>query len=71
MHAADAHLGRVFDFLNVNAAAVILFHNHPSGVAEPSEADRTITLKWYQELSRWHEIVKDVEMYGGIVEIES
>lgn len=31
--------------LNVNAAAVILFHNHPSGVAEPSEADRTITLK--------------------------
>lgn len=31
--------------LSVNAAAVILYHNHPSGVAEPSEADRTITLK--------------------------
>lgn len=28
-----------------NAAAVILAHNHPSGVAEPSEADRTITLR--------------------------
>jgi DNA repair protein RadC len=26
-----------------NAAAVILAHNHPSGVAEPSEADRIIT----------------------------
>lgn len=26
-----------------NAAAVILAHNHPSGVAEPSEADRAIT----------------------------
>ena len=26
-----------------NAAAVIFAHNHPSGVAEPSEADRTIT----------------------------
>ncbi|HHY0497198.1 DNA repair protein RadC [Vibrio parahaemolyticus] len=26
-----------------NAAAVILFHNHPSGVAEPSQADRRIT----------------------------
>jgi DNA repair protein RadC len=26
-----------------NAAAVILAHNHPSGVAEPSEADRLIT----------------------------
>lgn len=26
-----------------NAAAVILAHNHPSGVAEPSEADRRLT----------------------------
>ncbi|GKX55245.1 DNA repair protein RadC [Leminorella grimontii] len=26
-----------------NAAAVILAHNHPSGYAEPSAADRTIT----------------------------
>ena len=29
--------------LRRNAAAVILAHNHPSGVAEPSEADRLIT----------------------------
>jgi DNA repair protein RadC len=29
--------------LRHNAAAVILSHNHPSGVAEPSEADRRIT----------------------------
>ena len=28
-----------------NAAAVILGHNHPSGVAEPSGADRSITLR--------------------------
>ena len=26
-----------------NAGAVIFTHNHPSGVAEPSEADRTLT----------------------------
>lgn len=26
-----------------NAAALIVAHNHPSGVAEPSQADRTIT----------------------------
>ncbi|GEA25293.1 hypothetical protein VH1807_contig00085-0010 [Vibrio harveyi] len=26
-----------------NAAAVILYHNHPSGAAEPSQADRRIT----------------------------
>lgn len=29
--------------LHYNAAAVILAHNHPSGVAEPSQADRHIT----------------------------
>jgi len=28
-----------------NAAAVIVAHNHPSGVAEPSAADRAITLR--------------------------
>ncbi|MBI2993542.1 MAG: DNA repair protein RadC [Gammaproteobacteria bacterium] len=31
--------------LHHNAAAVILAHNHPSGVAEPSHADRAITLR--------------------------
>jgi len=29
--------------LEVNAAAVVFFHNHPSGVAEPSQADQLIT----------------------------
>lgn len=29
--------------LKANAAAVILAHNHPSGYAEPSQADRAIT----------------------------
>lgn len=29
--------------LENNAAAVILYHNHPSGVAEPSKADEQIT----------------------------
>ena len=31
--------------LRHNAAAVILAHNHPSGVAEPSRADHDITLR--------------------------
>ena len=31
--------------LHHNAAAVIFGHNHPSGVAEPSAADRAITLR--------------------------
>ena len=29
--------------LQHNAAAILLFHNHPSGVAEPSQADIAIT----------------------------
>lgn len=29
--------------LAINAAAVLFAHNHPSGVAEPSQADRSIT----------------------------
>ncbi len=28
-----------------NAAAVILVHNHPSGVSQPSQADRSMTVK--------------------------
>lgn len=31
--------------LRLNAAAVILAHNHPSGVAEPSRADETLTAR--------------------------
>lgn len=29
----------------------------------------TITLDWYKELLRWHKVVGDIEMYGGIVDI--
>lgn len=34
-----------------NAAAVILVHNHPSGVAEPSQADELITRRIKQALA--------------------
>lgn len=37
--------------LEVNAAALILAHNHPSGVAEPSEADRAITQRLVEALA--------------------
>lgn len=37
--------------LQYNAAAVIFAHNHPSGVAEPSQADRAITATLCQALS--------------------
>lgn len=31
--------------LKINAAAIILAHNHPSGNAEPSRADREVTAR--------------------------
>ncbi|AUI88920.1 hypothetical protein BS333_21305 (plasmid) [Vibrio azureus] len=34
-----------------NAAAVIFCHNHPSGIAEPSQADKRITRKLQDALS--------------------
>jgi len=36
--------------LEENAAAIILTHNHPSGVAEPSQADSQITQRLQQAL---------------------
>lgn len=36
--------------LELNASAVILAHNHPSGVAEPSRADEFLTLKLKEAL---------------------
>ncbi len=33
-----------------NAAAVIFCHNHPSGVPEPSEADKTLTQRLTEAL---------------------
>ncbi len=37
--------------LHHNAAAVIFAHNHPSGVAEPSQADQALTLALKQALA--------------------
>lgn len=37
--------------LHHNAAALILAHNHPSGVAEPSEADRHLTQRLQEALA--------------------
>ena len=36
--------------LSVNAAAMIVAHNHPSGVAEPSQADERITVRLKEAL---------------------
>jgi DNA repair protein RadC len=48
--------------LSRNAAAVILAHNHPSGIAEPSAADKAITKRLEQALS-----VVDVRLLDHMV----
>jgi len=53
-----------------NAAAVIFAHNHPSGVSEPSQADKNITEKLKQALLLFdirvldHFIIGDGEPYS-------
>ncbi len=37
--------------LEMNAAAMVFFHNHPSGVAEPSHADEAITRRLKEALA--------------------
>jgi len=37
--------------LQYNAAALIIAHNHPSGIAEPSAADESITLRLKEALA--------------------
>ena len=39
--------------LELNAAALIAAHNHPSGVAEPSPSDRAITNRLVRRAPRW------------------
>lgn len=52
-----------------NAAAVILAHNHPSGVAEPSQADELITRRLKQALALVDIRVLDHLVVGdGVVE---
>ncbi|WP_307941979.1 JAB domain-containing protein [Pseudomonas mosselii] len=48
--------------LEINSAAVILAHNHPSGNVQPSEADRAITRTLKQLLSQ-----VDVQLLDHII----
>lgn len=55
----------VKEALAVNAAAVILCHNHPSGIAEPSEADRSLTQRLKHALGTVDIRVLDHFVIGG------
>ncbi len=51
--------------LELNAAAVILAHNHPSGVPEPSEADKALTRRLRDALDLIEVRVLDHFVIGG------
>ncbi len=51
--------------LDCNAAAVILAHNHPSGIAEPSNEDRRITERLIESLKTVDIRVLDHLVIGG------
>lgn len=51
--------------LHHNAAAVILSHNHPSGIAEPSQADQAITNRLKEALGLIDVRVLDHIVIGG------
>jgi len=41
---------------------------------EAGKVDRTtktITLEWYRELTAWHKRIREIEMYGGVLKIQS
>ncbi len=47
--------------------ALEIYESLASGQVD--KTPQTMTLQWYQELVKWHQIISGVEMYGGIVEI--
>lgn len=51
--------------LKLNATAVVLAHNHPSGVAEPSQADELITVRLRDALALVEIRVLDHLIVGG------
>ncbi|MEF9421185.1 JAB domain-containing protein [Xanthomonas citri] len=51
--------------LELNAVALVLFHNHPSGSPEPSEADRKVTQRLQEALGLLDIRVLDHLVIGG------
>jgi len=59
--------------IELNAAALIIGHNHPSGVAEPSHADLSLTRELKDLLARVDIVLLDhiVVATGGAVSLAS
>ncbi|WLR50579.1 SDR family oxidoreductase [Bacillus tianshenii] len=53
---------------DVYAGAKEVFNALETG--QINNTNENITLNWYKELIKWHRIIKEVELYGGILEID-
>jgi nucleoside-diphosphate-sugar epimerase len=47
--------------------ALEIYRQLEAGTLE--KTPETITLSWYQQLAKWHQIIKEVELHGGILDI--
>lgn len=66
INSITVHPREVVKALHHNAAAAILAHNHPSGEAEPSQADRRITERLKQALELVGIRLPDHLVVGGM-----
>ncbi|MDU4798687.1 MAG: JAB domain-containing protein, partial [Klebsiella michiganensis] len=62
----DAYREVIKAALKYNAAAIVLSHNHPSGYAEPSHADRLLTDHLKQALKLVDICLLDHLVVGGM-----
>jgi nucleoside-diphosphate-sugar epimerase len=77
-YGAPDHRSYRVSFAKIEALGYRAQKHAADGVSEICEAltegrvDKTtltITLDWYKQLAHWHRVIRDVEMYGGILEI--
>ena len=54
--------------LNARDGALEIYDKLEAGTLD--KTTETITLDWYQTLSKWHRTIKDVELHGGILDID-
>lgn len=52
---------------NAKDATIEIYDALEAGAID--KTPKTITLQWYQELVKWREVIREVEMYDGIIEI--
>lgn len=55
----------------IGAAEAVLEIADKLQAGELEKSAKTITLQWYKELAHWHRVIKQLEMYGGMLDIDA